>query len=72
MALQYCSKHQQLFAVTQAQWIAFPSELITRIKELYQRVPLPDFEVTEARCDQCEESVQQTAGEHMDPPDHGD
>ena len=70
MALQYCSKHQKLFAVTQAQWIAFPSELITRIKELYERVPLPDFEVAEARCEQCEENGPQTAGEQLDTFDH--
>ena len=70
MALQYCSKHQRLFVATQNRWIAFPSDLITRIKELYQRFPLPEFEVVETACDQCEESVQQTSGEPLDTPDH--
>ena len=72
MALQYCSKHQRLFAVRQNQWIAFPSDLITRIKELYQRFPLPEFEVIEVRCDQCEEIDRQTSGEQLDTPDHGE
>ena len=72
MALQYCSKHQRLFAVRQNQWIAFPSELITRIKELYQRFPLPEFEVIEVRCDQCEKTDRQTSGEQLDTPDHGE
>jgi uncharacterized protein with PIN domain len=72
MALQYCSKHQRLFAMRQNQWIAFPSDLIARIKELYQRFPLPEFEVIEARCDQCEESVPETSREQLDTPNHGE
>jgi len=51
--LQYCSQHNRLFVPTQQAWIAFPTELITRITALYQRFPLPEFEVIQTRCDQC-------------------
>ena len=68
MALQYCSRHQRLFAVRQKQWIAFPSELITRIKELYQRFPLPEFEIIETRCDQCDDIAPETSREPLDTP----
>jgi len=54
MALHYCSTHQRVLAMTHHRWIDVPSELITRINALYQRFPLPDFEVIEATCDQCE------------------
>ena len=57
MTLRYCNKHQRLFAVGQNRWIAFPSEIITRITDLFQCFPLPNFEVVEAMCDQCEEIV---------------
>ena len=64
MALQYCSQHHRLFVRTQHAWMDFPAELITRITELYQRVPLPEFAVIEAPCDRCEASC-----ESLDKPD---
>ena len=54
MALYYCSTHQRLFAMIHQRWTKVPAVLIARINALYQRFPLPDFEVIEAPCDQCE------------------
>jgi len=63
MALPYCSQHERLFLQYQQAWMAFPAALITRIKTLYHRFPLPEFEVTEAPCDRCEahEGPQETS-----------
>jgi hypothetical protein len=54
MALHYCSQHHRLFIQHQQSWMHFPADLIARIKELYQRFPLPEFEVIEVPCDRCE------------------
>ena len=54
MALHYCSTHQRLWAMTHQRWTEVPAALIARLNALYQRFPLPEFEVIEARCDQCE------------------
>jgi len=54
MALHYCSTHQRLLAMPHQWWIEVPAALIARIHVLYQCVPLSEFEVIEARCDQCE------------------
>jgi hypothetical protein len=43
-----------LLAMIHQRWTEVPAALIARIHALYQRVPLPDFEVIEAPCDQCE------------------
>jgi len=56
MSLHECSEHERLFVWQQHAWMAFPAELITRITALYQRVPLPEFEVIEAPCERCEAS----------------
>ena len=56
MALPYCSQHERLFVQHQQAWMAFPAALITRIKVLYQRFPLPAFAVIETRCDRCDAS----------------
>ena len=63
MSLQYCSQHNRLFVQGQHIWIAFPADLITRIKELYQRFPLPDFEVVDRPCDRCDEEGEQRGPE---------
>ena len=54
MALHYCSTHHRLLAMTHQRWTEVPAALIARINALYQRFPLPDFEVIDAPCDQCE------------------
>ncbi len=66
MALQYCSQHERLFVRTQQAWMDCPAALITRIKTLYQRFPLPEFAVIEATCDWCE--APEELGETLDTP----
>ena len=53
MALYYCRTHQRLWARPDSWWTAMPAALITQITALYHRVPLPEFEVIAAACDQC-------------------
>jgi hypothetical protein len=55
MALHYCSTHHRLLAMPHQRWTEVPAALIARINALYQRVPLPDFEVIAAPCDQCDQ-----------------
>ena len=54
MALRYCSQHHRLFIRQQQDWMHFPAALIVRVRELYRRFPLPEFEVIEVPCDRCE------------------
>jgi hypothetical protein len=59
MALYYCRTHQRLWAKPSQWWTAMPAALIAQITALYHRVPLPEFKVIAASCDQCapEETV---------------
>jgi hypothetical protein len=54
MALHYCSTHHRCWSMARQRWMAVPSELIARITEFSQRFFLPEFEVIDARCDQCD------------------
>ena len=65
MALYYCSTHQRLLAMTHQRWTEVPAALIARLNGLYQRVPLPDFEVIEVPCDQCDQCDQCETGEEQ-------
>jgi hypothetical protein len=40
--------------MTRQRWMAMPSELIAHITAFSQRFFLPEFEVIDARCDQCD------------------
>ena len=60
MALYYCRMHQRVRAMPPQRWTAVPAALIAQITALYHRVPLPEFEVIAASCDQC------TPGETVD------
>jgi len=53
MALYYCRMHQRVRAMPPQRWTAVPAALIAQITALYHRVPLPEFEVIAAACDQC-------------------
>ena len=64
MALYYCRTHQRLWAWPASRWTTVPAALIAQITALYRRVPLPEFEVIAASCDQCapEEGSEECAG----------
>ena len=53
MALYYCGTHQRVWARPAQRWTAMTAALIARIMGLYHRVPLLEFEVIAAACDQC-------------------
>jgi hypothetical protein len=53
MALYYCQTHQRLWAPPAARWTTMPAALIAQITALYHRLPLPEFAVIAAPCDQC-------------------
>ena len=53
MVLYYCRTHHRVWAMPSQRWTQVPATLIARIMGLYHRVPLPEFEVIDASCDQC-------------------